>query len=129
VPDRILLKHGPLTARERKQMEAHAEIGRRILQGSESPLLQLAESIAWTHHEKFDGTGYPRGLSGEEIPITGRIAAVADVFDALTRDRPYRRAMSIASATDVMLDGRGTHFDPDMLDPFMSEIAALPAVA
>jgi putative two-component system response regulator len=92
-------------------------------------LLQLAESIAWTHHEKFDGTGYPGCLSGEEIPVTGRIAAVADVFDALTRDRPYRRAMSIESAADVMLDGRGTHFDPDMLDPFMSEIAALPAAA
>jgi putative two-component system response regulator len=129
VPDRILLKRGPLTAHEREQMKSHADVGRKILQGSESPLLQLAESIAWTHHEKFDGTGYPRGLGGEEIPITGRIAAVADVFDALTRDRPYRRAMSIASATEVMLDGRGTYFDPDMLDPFMSEIAALPAVA
>jgi putative two-component system response regulator len=109
-------------------METHAEIGREILQGSESPLLQLAESIAWTHHERFDGTGYPRGLGGEEIPVVGRIAAVADVFDALTRDRPYRRAMPIASATEVMLDGRGSHFDPEMLDPFMSEIAALPAV-
>jgi len=121
VPDRILLKAAPLTAEERAQMQTHAEIGRKILQGSESPLLQLAESIAWTHHEKFDGSGYPRGLSGEEIPEEGRIAAVADVFDALTRDRPYRKAMPMADATAVMAEGRGSHFDPRVLDSFMSE--------
>ena len=129
VPDHILLKPGPLNSRERVQMESHAEIGRRILQGSESPLLKLAETVAWTHHERFDGRGYPRGLSGGQIPIEGRIAAVADVFDALTRDRPYRRAMSAEAATDVMLDGRGSHFDPDVLDPFMAAIPAIPAVA
>lgn len=126
VPDRILLKAGPLTAEERAQMQTHAEIGRKILQGSESPLLQLAESIAWTHHEKFDGSGYPRGLSRGEIPEEGRIAAVADVFDALTRDRPYRMAMPMAEATAVMAEGRGSHFDPRVLDAFMSE---MPAVA
>jgi putative two-component system response regulator len=122
VPDSILLKPGPLTPIEREQMERHAEIGRKILSGSESPLLQLAESIAWTHHERFNGSGYPRGLSGERIPIEGRIAAVADVFDALTRDRPYRAAMPVEAAIDVMLEGRGSHFDPEVLDPFMSEI-------
>jgi putative two-component system response regulator len=124
VPDHILLKTGPLTEGERAQMETHAEIGRKILQGSESPLLQLAESIAWTHHERFDGSGYPRGLSGERIPIEGRIAAVADVFDALTRDRPYRRAMPMDGAAAVMADGRGSHFDPEVLDVFMSDIPA-----
>ena len=110
-------------------MQSHAEVGRKILHGSESPLLLLAESIAWTHHEKFDGSGYPRGLSGIEIPIEGRIAAVADVFDALTRDRPYRSAMSLDDATRLMLAGRGSHFDPGVLDPFLDEIRALPAVA
>jgi putative two-component system response regulator len=124
VPDRILLKPGQLTVKERKEMEAHAEIGRQMLHGSESPLLQLAESIAWTHHEKFDGSGYPRRLAGDRIPIEGRVAAVADVFDALTRDRPYREAMPLDEAVGVMADGRESHFDPDVLDTFMREIPA-----
>jgi putative two-component system response regulator len=127
VPDHILLKTGPLTPGEREQMQTHAETGRKILQGSESPLLQLAETIAWTHHEKFDGSGYPRGLSGEDIPIEGRIAAVADVFDALTRDRPYRKAMPMAVAASIMAEGRGSHFEPRVLDSFMSEIPAMAA--
>jgi putative two-component system response regulator len=122
IPDHILLKPGPLTPRERKQMETHAEIGKQILQGSESPILQLAESIAWTHHEKFDGSGYPRGLGGDHIPMEGRVAAVADVFDAMTRDRPYREAMPLRAAAEIMAEGRGSHFDPDVLDIFMSEI-------
>jgi putative two-component system response regulator len=122
VPDHILLKVGPLTAAEREQMKTHAEVGRKILQGSESPLMQLAESIAWTHHEKWDGTGYPRGLRGEEIPVEGRIAAVADVFDALIRDRPYRKAMPMDAATEMMVKGRGAHFDPRVLDAFLREI-------
>jgi cyclic di-GMP phosphodiesterase len=124
VPDHILLKEGPLTSVERRQMETHAEIGRQILHGSESPLLQLAESIAWTHHEKFDGSGYPRRLNGDHIPIEGRVAAVADVFDALTRDRPYREAMPLDEATAVMAEGRGSHFDPEILDTFMRELPA-----
>jgi putative two-component system response regulator len=119
IPDRILLKPGPLTEEERAQVETHAGIGKQILHGSESPILQLAECIAWTHHERVDGSGYPRGLAGEEIPIHGRIAAVADVYDALTRDRPYRRAMSAAQASSLMAEVRGTHFDPDVLDTFM----------
>jgi putative two-component system response regulator len=122
VPDHILLKAGPLSGEERKQMQTHAEIGRKILHGSESPLLQLAESIAWTHHEKIDGSGYPRGLNGNEIPIVGRIAAVADVFDALTRNRPYRKAMPVPAAAELMAEGRGKHFDPLVLDTFMSGI-------
>ena len=124
VPDHILLKKGPLTDDERAQMETHAEIGKQILHGSESPLLQLAESIAWTHHEKIDGSGYPRGLRGEEIPIEGRIAAVADVFDALTRDRPYRAAMHLDKAIGVMGEGRGKHFDADVLDAFLADVPA-----
>ena len=124
VPDHILLKIGSLTDDEREQMKTHAEIGRQMLQGSESPLLQLAESIAWTHHEKVDGSGYPRGLEGDEIPIEGRVAAVADVFDALTRDRPYRQAMPLAKAKAVMREGRGSHFDGHVLDAFMAKLPA-----
>jgi putative two-component system response regulator len=122
VSDQILLKPGPLTEEERAEVETHAEVGRRILQGSESPILRLAESIAWTHHEKFDGSGYPRGLAGDEIPLPGRIAAVADVYDALTRDRPYREAMPAAEATALMAEGRGEHFDPEVLDTFMAAV-------
>lgn len=122
IPDRILLKRGPLTEDERTVVETHAEIGQQILQGSESPNMKLAEAIAWTHHEKVDGSGYPRGLEGEEIPVQGRIAAVADVYDALTRDRPYRQAMPVADATALMAEGRGTHFDDEVLDVFMNAV-------
>ena len=125
VPDHILLKTGPLTDEERGQMQIHTEIGKQILQGSESPLLQLAESIAWTHHEKIDGSGYPRGLRGDEIPIEGRVAAVADVFDAVTRDRPYREAMGLAEAMALMAEGRESHFDAVVLDAFMAEIPSM----
>jgi putative two-component system response regulator len=122
VPDHILLKTGRLTDEERAQMQTHAEIGKQILQGSDSPLLQLAETIAWTHHEKVDGSGYPNGLRGDEIPLEGRIAAVADVFDALTRDRPYREAMPLDEAIAVMSEGRGTHFDAGVLDAFLADV-------
>jgi putative two-component system response regulator len=122
IPDRVLLKRGPLTEDERALVETHAEIGKQILHGSESPIMELAEAIAWTHHEKVDGSGYPRGLEGEEIPVCGRIAAVADVYDALTRDRPYRPAMPVAEATALMAEGRGTHFDPEVLDIFMHAV-------
>ena len=122
IPDQVLLKPAALTEEERSQVETHAEIGKQILQGSESPILQLAECIAWTHHERVDGSGYPRGLAGEEIPIHGRVAAVADVYDALTRDRPYRQAMSPGEAASLMAEGRGTHFDQDVLDIFMHTV-------
>ncbi len=124
IPDSILLKPGRLTPDERLVMERHAEIGYRILVGSRSDLLQLASVIAWTHHEKFDGGGYPRGLSGHAIPLEGRVAAVADVFDALTRDRVYRARLSRDQALDILEDGRGSHFDPQVLDAFLTVLDA-----
>jgi putative two-component system response regulator len=126
--DGILLKPGKLTAEERREMERHAEVGYTILTGSGSALLELAATIAWTHHEKFDGSGYPRGLKGEEIAIEGQIAAVADVFDALTSDRPYRPAFPVDEAVQIMRDARGTHFAPYLLDTFcegMTEVTAI----
>jgi putative two-component system response regulator len=120
VPDRVLLKPAALSAVERTEMQEHAEVGYRILAGSRAPLVQLAASIAWTHHERVDGEGYPRHLSGDQIPAEGRIAAVADVFDALTRDRVYRRRFARTDALEIMRAGRGTHFDPDVLDAFLS---------
>jgi putative two-component system response regulator len=120
VPDRDLLKPAALTGEERALMERHTEIGYRILAGSRAELLRLAASVAWTHHEHVDGGGYPRGLAGEEIPLEGRIAAVADVFDALTRDRVYRPRFSRARALDMLEEGRGTQFDPEVLDAFVA---------
>ncbi len=120
IREAILLKPGPLTPAERVEMERHAEIGYRVLAGSSARLLQVAATIAWTHHEKFDGSGYPRGLAGEDIPLEGRIAAVADVFDALTRDRVYRPRLPREKAVSIMHEGRGSHFDPVVLDPFMA---------
>ena len=119
VPDRILRKPGPLTDDERQEMQRHAETGFQILRGSGSRLLDLAASVARTHHERFDGSGYPRALSGEAIPIEGRIAAVADVFDALTSDRIYRPAMEVAQAIEIIRAERGRHFDPAVLDAFL----------
>ncbi|HTA36150.1 MAG TPA: HD domain-containing phosphohydrolase, partial [Solirubrobacteraceae bacterium] len=119
IPDAILLKPGPLTAEERAIIETHAEEGHRLLRGSNSSILELATTIALSHQEKWDGTGYPRGLSGEAIPIEGRIVAIADVFDALTSDRVYRKAFSVEEAVQMMRDQRGRHFDPVLLDAFM----------
>jgi putative two-component system response regulator len=124
VPDRVLLKPGPLSPDERAQMERHAEAGYWMLAGSGQPLLDLAALVAWTHHERYDGTGYPRGLAGEEIPIEGRIVAVADVFDALTSDRVYRPALSGEEALRVLRQGRGTHFDAVVLDAFFELLPA-----
>jgi PAS domain S-box-containing protein len=128
VPDSILLKPGPLTATERRIMETHAEVGWNLLSGSEWDVLELAALIAYTHHERFDGGGYPRGLAGSEIPIEGRITAVADVFDALTTDRVYRAALTAEQALDVMRAGRGTHFDPLVFDAFLADWEAIKAV-
>ena len=119
IPDRILLKPGALSPEERKVMEAHTEMGHRILAGSGVPLLDLGADLALTHHERIDGTGYPRALHGDEIPLEGRIAAIADVFDALTSDRVYRRAYQPEEAFDVLREGRGTHFDAELLDLFL----------
>jgi CheY-like chemotaxis protein len=119
IPDAILLKPGKLTAEERAIVETHAEEGHRLLRGSSSSILDLAATIALSHHEKWDGSGYPRGVTGEAIPIEGRIVAVADVFDALTSDRVYRKAFTVEEAVEMMLEQRGQHFDPVLLDAFM----------
>ena len=122
IPDKILLKPGALTDEERLIMQKHAEIGHQILSGSSSPLLQYAASIALTHHEKFDGTGYPHGLKGEDIPIEGRIAAIADVFDALSSNRVYKKAFPIGKALDIMREDSGAHFDPELLQVFFGSM-------
>ncbi len=116
VPDAILRKPGALSTPEREIVQRHVMIGHEMLSGSGDPLLELAASIALTHHERLDGSGYPQGLIGEQIPIEGRIAAVADVFDALTSDRVYRDALSPSRALDTLQRGRGTLFDPRVLD-------------
>jgi putative two-component system response regulator len=122
VPDRVLLKPGPLTSEEFAQVKEHATIGHRILAGSDSDLLELAATIAWSHHERWDGTGYPRGLAGSAIPYEARMAAVADMFDALTSDRVYRPAVELDRALDVMREGRGTHLDPELFDVFVDAL-------
>ena len=121
-PDRILMKEGRLTPEEFEVMKQHAEIGFRILNGSNSEMLQLAADIAMTHHEKFDGSGYPRGLSGTNIPIHGRITAIADVFDALMSARCYKSAYPLERTLRIMSDGRGSHFDPELLRLFIGRI-------
>jgi methanogenic corrinoid protein MtbC1 len=124
IPDAILLKPGPLTREERAIVETHTEEGYRLLHGSSSSILDMAATIALSHHEKWDGNGYPRGLAGEEIPIEGRIVAIADVFDALTSDRVYRPAFPIERAIEMMREQRAQHFDPVLLDAFMEVISA-----
>jgi methanogenic corrinoid protein MtbC1 len=119
IPDAILLKPGPLTPEERAIVETHAEEGHRLVRGSSSSILDMAATIALSHQEKWDGSGYPRGLKGEAIPIEGRIVAVADVFDALTSDRVYRKAFTVEEAVQMMREQRGRHFDPVLLDAFM----------
>jgi PAS domain S-box-containing protein len=121
-PDGILQKEGPLTPEEREEMERHTTVGYQILADSESELLRLAATIALTHHERWDGGGYPQGLKGEEIPLEGRITAVADVFDALLSDRCYRPALSLGDAVEVMEGGRGTHFDPEIVDALLGHL-------
>lgn len=115
-PAEILRKSGDLTLEERAVMETHTLVGHEILADSESELLRLAATIALTHHEHYDGSGYPHGLSGDEIPMEGRIVAVADVFDALLSDRVYRPALSESEAIEFMTTGRGSQFDPEIVD-------------
>jgi putative two-component system response regulator len=120
IPDSILQKPGELTPEEREIMKRHAQIGAQILGGSDIPLLDLAAEIALSHHEKWDGSGYPHGLAGEAIPESGRIVAVADVYDALVYDRVYRPAIPEDEALSMMLETRGAHFEPRVFDCFMS---------
>ena len=126
IPDSILLKPGPLTDNEFAVMKKHTEIGAQMLAGSSFAVLQLARSIALTHHERFDGTGYPAGLAGEQIPIEGRITAVADVYDALTSERAYRPAFERNVALEMMLEQRGRQFDPCALDALLDHAADPP---
>ncbi|HEY8303544.1 MAG TPA: HD domain-containing phosphohydrolase, partial [Solirubrobacteraceae bacterium] len=119
IPDAILLKPGPLTAEERTIVETHTEEGHRLLRGSSSSILDMGATIALSHHERWDGGGYPRGVAAEKIPIEGRIVAIADVFDALTSHRVYRDAFSVEKAVQMMLDEAGRHFDPVLLHAFM----------
>jgi putative two-component system response regulator len=128
VPDSILLKPGRLSAKERTIMEDHTRIGADILSGSRFPLLRLAEEIALVHHERWDGQGYPQGLAGDMIPLVGRIVAVADVFDSLTHERPYKRAWSVKETLTEMQACSGTQFDPQMIEAMLRiapEVAVL----
>lgn len=142
IPDAVLLKPGklepdefeliqqhckfgkniiqPITDTDWGRLKRHTDIGGRILDGPSSPLLKLAAKIAQTHHEKWDGNGYPLGLAGEDIPIEGRITAVADVYDALSSARPYKKAFPRAKCFQILEEGRGTHFDPKVLDAFFN---------
>jgi putative two-component system response regulator len=123
ISDRILRKPGPLTTAERSEMQRHTVIGHEILGGSESELLRVAATIALTHHECFDGSGYPHGLAGDDIPIEGRITALADVFDALLSDRCYRPAFAPTEAVAMIEAGRGSQFDPAIVDVLLDNLA------
>lgn len=123
IPDTILLKPGPLTDVEFATMTTHAAVGAHMLRGSRSPVLQLAERIALSHHERWDGGGYPTGLSGEAIPLEGRMVAVVDVHDALSTTRSYKAAWSPERVRREMLAQRGRHFDPAVLDVFLDLLA------
>ncbi len=120
IPDRILLKPGPLDEQEWTFMKQHTIIGGNILSGSDSYVIQMAEQIALEHHEKWDGFGYPKGLKGPEISLWGRISAIADVFDALTTKRPYKKAFPLEYSLEILEKSRGAHFDPGVVDAFFS---------
>lgn len=122
IPDNILHKPDKLTSQEWIVMKTHTSIGAKIIGAHDNALLRTAKTVALTHHEKWNGTGYPEGLSGENIPIEGRIVAVADVFDALTSNRPYKKAWSVEEAFDLLLNERGNHFDPELIKIFFANI-------
>jgi len=120
IPDSILLKPAALEPHEFEIIKTHTTLGAKMLSGSDSVFLKMAEMIALTHHEKWDGTGYPRKIKGEEIPLIGRICAVADVFDALSSARPYKQAWTFERTLEELRNLRGTHFDPQLVDAFLS---------
>ncbi len=120
IPDYILLKPGKLTPEEFEVMKGHARLGHELLNNSGSEILRAGAQIAISHHEKYDGSGYPRGLKGNDIPLFGRIVAVADVFDALTSERPYKKAWSLEDAVHFLEEGRGKHFDPLCVEAFLA---------
>jgi len=127
-PDHILLKPGRLTPEEMEVMKRHARDGYEILKGSSSPMLQMAARIALAHHEKYDGSGYPDSVKGEGIPLEGRIVAIADVFDALTSERPYKKAWEVEQAVALLKEGSGSHFDPVCVDAFFQDWDGVMAV-
>ena len=128
IPDRILQKPGPLDPEEWKIMQSHALIGAEIIGEHDGGMLALARNIALSHHEKWDGSGYPYGLAGEAIPLEGRICAVADVFDALTSVRPYKKAWTEEEAIKLLVDQKGKHFDPALVDLFIAQMPAIRAI-
>lgn len=128
IPDAILLKPGKLDPEEWRIMQTHTTIGAEILSGDNSALLRMAHAIALSHHEKWDGSGYPRGLKGEAIPLPGRICALADVFDALTSERPYKRAWPVEEALAFIRDNSGRHFDPTLVEKFMAHLDEIQAI-
>jgi putative two-component system response regulator len=125
VPDSILLKPGKLTPEEFKVMQQHPGIGARILSQTQSPLLCEARDIALYHHEKWNGTGYPKGIAGEQIPLSARIVALSDVFDALTQKRVYKPAFDLQTSLQIIDREIGTHFDPDVVKAFKSNLDAI----
>jgi putative two-component system response regulator len=128
VPDSILLKPGPLDPEERGIIERHSQLGNRMLIDGRSPVLMLGAQIALAHHERWDGTGYPHRLAEDDIPVAGRIAAIGDVFDALTSNRVYRQAMSVGDAVGLMRSEGGRHFDPHLLNLFLGAGDQLEAI-
>ncbi|SDK35843.1 putative two-component system response regulator [Maridesulfovibrio ferrireducens] len=125
IPDIILLKAGKLDEHERKIIQKHCEFGAEIIGKHDNPLLQMAYSVALTHHEKWNGKGYPHGLKGEDIPLEGRIVAIADVFDALTSERTYKKAWPVEKAVALILEESGQHFDPALVTVFMDNLESI----
>ncbi|MFA0728332.1 HD-GYP domain-containing protein, partial [Vibrio sp. 10N.222.48.A4] len=129
IPDSVLLKPGKLDAGEWNTMQKHVEYGVEILgRQSDSKLMRMAIQVAQYHHEKWDGSGYPNQIAGEEIPLVGRIAAVADVFDALTAERPYKKAWSVDEALSLFEEQKGKHFDPTIVDLFFLKLPEILAI-
>lgn len=120
VPDNVLKKPGPLTPEERQVMNRHSAMGAEILGRSAIPVFRMAAEVALTHHERYDGTGYPSGMAGDAIPLSGRITAVVDFFDALTMDRVYRPAFTVERALEMLMAERGRAFDPVVVDTFLA---------
>ena len=128
INDTILLKSGKLTQDEFTTIKEHPAIGAEILHGKENAFLKAGKTIALAHHEKYNGTGYPKGLQGEEIPLYGRIVAIADVFDALTSNRPYKKAWSFEKASNLLIEEKGKHFDPQIVDCFIENLDAIKTI-
>jgi putative two-component system response regulator len=128
IPDAVMLKPGKLEPHEWEIMKTHAAIGGRLLEGDDSDLMRMAREIALTHHEKWDGSGYPAGLAGEAIPQSRRIAALADVFDALTSVRPYKKAWTIEAAVGYIEENSGKHFDPELVAVLPRELPGIVAI-